>query len=81
MCLTSLPGSRALAMPPCSASMSCLLLLLLCGLLGGWVLSICPSVCFCSQGHRVVDCSSRGLTKLPYSLQHNIHFLNLSFNR
>uniref|UniRef100_A0A8C6WJW7 Oligodendrocyte myelin glycoprotein b n=1 Tax=Neogobius melanostomus TaxID=47308 RepID=A0A8C6WJW7_9GOBI len=27
-----------------------------------------------------VDCSSRGLTKLPSSLQHNIRFLNLSFN-
>ncbi|KAM9853180.1 oligodendrocyte-myelin glycoprotein-like [Aulostomus maculatus] len=67
-------------MPPCTASALCLPLLLLCGLLGGWVWSICPSVCSCSQGHRVVDCSSRGLTKLPYSLQHNIRFLNLSFN-
>ncbi|XP_034024462.1 oligodendrocyte-myelin glycoprotein-like isoform X3 [Thalassophryne amazonica] len=57
-----------------------LLLLLLCGLLGGRVQSVCPTMCSCSQGHRVVDCSSRGLTKLPHGLQHNIHFLNLSFN-
>ncbi|XP_031179661.1 oligodendrocyte-myelin glycoprotein [Sander lucioperca] len=71
---------RAPAMPVCSASLLCLFLLLLCGLLGGWVLSICPTVCSCSRGHRVVDCSSRGLTKLPPGLQHNIHFLNLSFN-
>ncbi|XP_004572546.1 oligodendrocyte-myelin glycoprotein isoform X1 [Maylandia zebra] len=67
-------------MPVCSASVLYLLLLLLCGLLGGWVLSICPAACSCSGGHRVVDCSSRGLTKLPPGLQHNIRFLNLSFN-
>ncbi|XP_075993742.1 oligodendrocyte-myelin glycoprotein-like [Genypterus blacodes] len=67
-------------MPACSASLACLLLLLLCGLLGGWVLSICPPMCSCSRGHRAVDCSSRGLTKLPPGLQHNIRFLNLSFN-
>uniref|UniRef100_A0A3B4Y611 Oligodendrocyte myelin glycoprotein b n=1 Tax=Seriola lalandi dorsalis TaxID=1841481 RepID=A0A3B4Y611_SERLL len=60
-------------MPACSSSLLCLILLLL----GGWVLSICPPVCLCRQGHRVVDCSSRGLTKLPPGLQHNIHFLNL----
>ncbi|XP_054459054.1 oligodendrocyte-myelin glycoprotein-like [Anoplopoma fimbria] len=58
----------------------CLVLLLLWGLFGGRVLSICPAVCSCSRGHRMVDCSSRGLTKLPPGLQHNIHFLNLSFN-
>ncbi|XP_055369732.1 oligodendrocyte-myelin glycoprotein [Betta splendens] len=73
-------GLRAKTMPMSCVSMICLLLLLLCGLQGGWVQSICPSVCFCTQGHRVVDCSSRGLTKLPPGLQHNIHFLNLSFN-
>ncbi|XP_058488976.1 oligodendrocyte-myelin glycoprotein [Solea solea] len=67
-----------LIMPASSASV--LFLLLLCGLLGDWVLSICPSVCSCSRGHRVVDCSSRGLDKLPPGLQHNIWFLNLSFN-
>ncbi|XP_061574740.1 oligodendrocyte-myelin glycoprotein-like isoform X1 [Cololabis saira] len=61
-------------------SSAALLVLLLCGLLGGPVLSICPSVCLCSGGHRVVDCSSRGLTKLPPGLQHNIRSLNLSFN-
>ncbi|XP_049912085.1 oligodendrocyte-myelin glycoprotein isoform X1 [Epinephelus moara] len=77
---TSLSFSRALTMPVSPASLLCLFLLLLCGLLGGWVLSICPTVCSCSHGHRVVDCSSRGLTKLPPGLQHNIHFLNLSFN-
>ncbi|XP_070685354.1 oligodendrocyte-myelin glycoprotein-like [Pempheris klunzingeri] len=67
-------------MPACSATLLCLFFLLLCGLLGGWVLSICPSVCSCSRGHREVDCSSRGLTKLPRGLQHNIRSLNLSFN-
>ncbi|KAM4627879.1 oligodendrocyte-myelin glycoprotein-like [Polymixia lowei] len=67
-------------MPPCCAPLVCLLLLLLSGLLGDWVLTICPSVCSCSRGHRVVDCSSRGLTKLPPGLQHNIRTLNLSFN-
>uniref|UniRef100_A0A8D3ARM6 LRRNT domain-containing protein n=1 Tax=Scophthalmus maximus TaxID=52904 RepID=A0A8D3ARM6_SCOMX len=67
-------------MPACSASLLFFLILLLCGLLGGWVLTICPSVCSCSRGHRMVDCSSRGLTKLPPGLQHNIRFLNLSFN-
>ncbi|XP_028276419.1 oligodendrocyte-myelin glycoprotein isoform X2 [Parambassis ranga] len=71
---------RALTMPECTASVVCLLFLLLGGLLGGWVLSICPSMCSCSGGHRIVDCSSRGLTKLPPGLQHNIRFLNLSFN-
>ncbi|XP_069578620.1 oligodendrocyte-myelin glycoprotein-like [Brachyistius frenatus] len=65
-------------MAACCASSLLLLLLLL--LLGGRVLSICPAVCSCSGGHRVVDCSSRGLTKLPLGLQHNIRFLNLSFN-
>ncbi|KAF7219377.1 oligodendrocyte-myelin glycoprotein isoform X2 [Nothobranchius furzeri] len=68
---------RASTMPQCSVSF---ILLLLWGLLGNWVLCICPSVCSCSRGHRVVDCSSRGLTKLPTGLQHNIRFLNLSFN-
>lgn len=55
------------------------LLLLL--LLGMRVLAICPPMCTCSGGHRVVDCSARGLSLLPDSLQHNIHFLNLSNNR
>ncbi|XP_056296849.1 oligodendrocyte-myelin glycoprotein isoform X2 [Pseudoliparis swirei] len=49
-------------------------------LLGGRVVAVCPTVCTCSRGHRVVDCSSRGLTKLPPGLQHNINFVNLSFN-
>ncbi|XP_055022799.1 oligodendrocyte-myelin glycoprotein [Boleophthalmus pectinirostris] len=71
---------RALWLPGCPAPALCLLLLVLLGLLGASVLSICPAVCHCSRGHRVVDCSSRGLTKLPPGLQHNIRFLNLSFN-
>ncbi|XP_017287661.1 oligodendrocyte-myelin glycoprotein [Kryptolebias marmoratus] len=58
----------------------CLLVLLLCEFLGGGVLSVCPTMCSCSGGHRVVDCSLRSLTKLPVGLQHNILFLNLSFN-
>ncbi|KAF4086115.1 hypothetical protein AMELA_G00102600, partial [Ameiurus melas] len=58
-----------------SASMlACLLLLMLCGVS---VLAICPPMCSCGRGHRVVDCSARGLVLLPNSLQHNIHFLNL----
>ncbi|XP_014070471.1 oligodendrocyte-myelin glycoprotein isoform X2 [Salmo salar] len=60
--------------------LACLLLLLLSGVLGGLVLSICPAVCSCSRGHRVVDCSSRHLSQLPPGLQHNIRFLNLSQN-
>ncbi|XP_008423370.1 oligodendrocyte-myelin glycoprotein-like isoform X6 [Poecilia reticulata] len=60
---------------------SSLFLVLFCGLLGDWVLSICPSMCSCSGGHRDVDCSLKSLTKLPHGLQHNIRFLNLSFNR
>uniref|UniRef100_A0A3B4TXK8 Oligodendrocyte myelin glycoprotein b n=1 Tax=Seriola dumerili TaxID=41447 RepID=A0A3B4TXK8_SERDU len=67
-------------MPACSSSLLCLILLLL----GGWVLSICPSVCLCRQGHRVVDCSSRGLTKLfwtvPTNMPHNLESVDLSHN-
>ncbi|XP_019902035.1 oligodendrocyte-myelin glycoprotein [Esox lucius] len=70
---------RALITAP-RTPLACLLLLLLSGVLGGLVLSICPSVCSCSRGHRVVDCSSRHLTHLPPGLQHNIRFLNLSHN-
>lgn len=55
-----------------------LLLLLLCA---GSMLAVCPPMCSCGRGHRAVDCSSRSLTRLPDSLQHNIHFLNLSHNR
>ncbi|KAI1893403.1 hypothetical protein AGOR_G00123370 [Albula goreensis] len=69
---------RALKMPPCT-QLSCILLLLL--VLGGGVLSICPSMCTCTRGHRAVDCSGRGLTQLPEGLQHNIRALNLSQNR
>lgn len=62
-----------------SASMlACLLLLMLCAVS---VLAICPPMCSCGRGHRVVDCSAQGLVLLPNSLQHNIHFLNLSHNR
>ncbi|XP_060744810.1 oligodendrocyte-myelin glycoprotein [Tachysurus vachellii] len=62
-----------------SASMlACLLLLMLCAVS---VLAICPLMCSCGRGHRVVDCSGQGLVLLPNSLQHNINFLNLSHNR
>lgn len=62
-----------------SASLlACLLLLMLCAVP---VLAICPLMCSCGRGHRVVDCSNQGLLMLPDSLQHNIHFLNLSHNR
>ncbi|KAJ7990661.1 hypothetical protein DPEC_G00302710 [Dallia pectoralis] len=70
---------RDLIMAP-RTPLTCLLLLLLSGILGGQVLSICPSECSCSRGHRVVDCSLRHLTHLPPGLQHNIQFLNLSHN-
>ncbi|XP_068172811.1 oligodendrocyte-myelin glycoprotein-like [Antennarius striatus] len=59
-----------------TASSTSLLVLLL----GRWAWSVCPPMCSCSHGHRVVDCSSRGLTTLPHSLQHNIRSLNLSVN-
>ncbi|KAL2095723.1 hypothetical protein ACEWY4_007871 [Coilia grayii] len=49
-------------------------------LLGIRVMAVCPSMCSCSRGHRVVDCSNRGLSRLPDGLQHNIRFLNLSHN-
>lgn len=49
-------------------------------LLGMRVEAVCPSMCSCSRAHRVVDCSNRGLAKLPEGLQHNIRFLNLSHN-
>ncbi|XP_030648748.1 oligodendrocyte-myelin glycoprotein [Chanos chanos] len=70
-------------MPPCG-TLSChhlqmpLLLLLM---LSGHCQAVCPASCSCSEGHREVDCSWRGLRQLPDSLQHNIHFLNLSHNR
>ncbi|XP_062873133.1 oligodendrocyte-myelin glycoprotein [Trichomycterus rosablanca] len=60
------------------STLACLLIQLLCA---ASVLAICPSTCSCGRGHRVVDCSSSGLSLLPHSLQHNIHFLNLSHNR
>ncbi|XP_065136204.1 oligodendrocyte-myelin glycoprotein [Paramisgurnus dabryanus] len=69
---------RTVNITPASMPANLLLLLLL---LGVRVLAICPPMCTCSRGHRVVDCSARGLSLLPDSLQHNIHFLNLSHNR
>ncbi|KAL2095361.1 hypothetical protein ACEWY4_010080 [Coilia grayii] len=44
-------------------------------------LAVCPATCSCSDSHREVDCSWRGLRLLPHGLQHNIHALNLSHNR
>uniref|UniRef100_A0A8C5SBH1 Oligodendrocyte-myelin glycoprotein n=1 Tax=Laticauda laticaudata TaxID=8630 RepID=A0A8C5SBH1_LATLA len=41
---------------------------------------ICPSLCSCSGNDRNVDCSGRNLTTLPYGLQDNITYLNLSYN-
>ncbi|XP_062289592.1 oligodendrocyte-myelin glycoprotein-like [Scomber scombrus] len=63
------------------SSNEALLGLLLVLLLGLHVLAVCPSVCSCSQSHREVDCSWRGLRQLPDGLQHNLHSLNLSHNR
>ncbi|XP_051542431.1 oligodendrocyte-myelin glycoprotein-like [Myxocyprinus asiaticus] len=41
----------------------------------------CPTVCSCSESHRTVDCSWRGLRHLPMGLQRNIQSLNLTHNR
>ncbi|XP_051963197.1 oligodendrocyte-myelin glycoprotein-like [Xyrauchen texanus] len=66
---------------PASMPANLLVLLPLLLLFGVCVRAICPIMCTCTRGHRVVDCSARGLGILPDSLQHNIHFLNLSHNR
>uniref|UniRef100_A0A3Q3KIH0 Uncharacterized protein n=1 Tax=Monopterus albus TaxID=43700 RepID=A0A3Q3KIH0_MONAL len=68
-------------MPACSASLLCLHLLLLCGLLGGWVLSICPSVCYCSRGHRVVDYNELERVVFINNTLPSLQALNLSHNR
>lgn len=45
-------------------------------------LALCPRECVCSETHREVDCSWRGLRVIPTPhLQHNLHALNLSHNR
>lgn len=49
--------------------------------LGLRVLAVCPSMCSCSHSHREVDCSRRGLRRLPDGLQYNLRTLNLSHNR
>ncbi|KAJ8275903.1 hypothetical protein COCON_G00076550 [Conger conger] len=67
---------RALTMPGCGTA-ACALLLLF----GLRALAVCPHACSCTRTHRVVDCSSRGLSQLPEGLQHNIRSLNLSRNR
>ncbi|XP_028840303.1 oligodendrocyte-myelin glycoprotein-like [Denticeps clupeoides] len=54
---------------------------LLLQLLGLRVLAVCPSLCSCSDRHREVDCSRRGLRQLPGGLQDNIHSLNLCHNQ
>uniref|UniRef100_A0A4W4FLR7 LRRNT domain-containing protein n=2 Tax=Electrophorus electricus TaxID=8005 RepID=A0A4W4FLR7_ELEEL len=64
---------------PVATLASLMLLLLLLSVVA--VLAICPPMCSCGKGHRVVDCSTHGLSLLPDSLQHNIHSLNLSHNR
>ncbi|XP_030217134.1 oligodendrocyte-myelin glycoprotein [Gadus morhua] len=56
-----------------------LLLLLLLG--EERVRAVCPSVCSCNPDHREVDCSGKGLRRLPHGLQPNLHSLNLSHNR
>ncbi|XP_063002465.1 oligodendrocyte-myelin glycoprotein [Elgaria multicarinata webbii] len=44
------------------------------------VRGLCPAVCSCSGNDRNVDCSGRNLTTLPYGLQDNVTYLNLSYN-
>ncbi|KAM6970508.1 uncharacterized protein FYW47_005748 [Aplochiton taeniatus] len=72
-------GRLVLPMAPGGALMLSLLLTVL--LLGLHSLAMCPSACSCSDNHRHVDCSGRGLGQLPHRLQHNLHSLNLSHNR
>ncbi|CAL8281676.1 unnamed protein product [Arctogadus glacialis] len=59
------------------------LLLLLLLLLGEEerVRAVCPSVCSCTPGHREVDCSGKGLRRLPHGLQPNLRSLDLAHNR
>uniref|UniRef100_A0A671SSE7 Oligodendrocyte myelin glycoprotein a n=1 Tax=Sinocyclocheilus anshuiensis TaxID=1608454 RepID=A0A671SSE7_9TELE len=64
-------------MPVCAA-MSCLLWL---WFTCTYVHAECPSVCSCSESHRTVDCSRRGVRHLPVGLQRNIQSLNLTHNR
>uniref|UniRef100_A0A673KYN0 Oligodendrocyte myelin glycoprotein a n=2 Tax=Sinocyclocheilus rhinocerous TaxID=307959 RepID=A0A673KYN0_9TELE len=64
-------------MPVC-AVMSCLLWL---WFTCTYVHAECPSVCSCSESHRTVDCSRRGVRHLPVGLQRNIQSLNLTHNR
>ncbi|XP_067824048.1 oligodendrocyte-myelin glycoprotein [Heptranchias perlo] len=40
----------------------------------------CPSECSCTQNDRFVNCSGRGLTALPESIQVNVISLNISHN-
>lgn len=46
-----------------------------------YVQAECPAICSCSESHRTVDCSWRGLRHLPVGLQRNIQSLNVSHNR
>ncbi|KTF82786.1 hypothetical protein cypCar_00024638 [Cyprinus carpio] len=68
---------NTMKMPVCAA-MSCLLWL---WFTCTFVHAECPSVCSCSESHRTVDCSWRGVRHLPVGLQRNIQSLNLTHNR
>ncbi|XP_062393340.1 oligodendrocyte-myelin glycoprotein-like [Sardina pilchardus] len=70
-------GRCVLMVPPWCFSVAVLLLPVL-----AWrALASCPALCSCSESHREVDCSWRGLRLLPGGLQPNVHSLNLSHNR
>uniref|UniRef100_A0A672NY07 Oligodendrocyte myelin glycoprotein a n=1 Tax=Sinocyclocheilus grahami TaxID=75366 RepID=A0A672NY07_SINGR len=68
---------NTMKMPVCAA-MSCLLWL---WFTCTYVHAECPSVCYCSESHRTVDCSQRGVRHMPVGLQRNIQSLNLTHNR
>ncbi|XP_041948348.1 oligodendrocyte-myelin glycoprotein-like [Alosa sapidissima] len=71
-------GRCVLMVPPWAFFVAVLLLL---PALPWRTLALCPPPCACSESHREVDCSWRGLRLLPSGLQHNVHALNLSHNR
>ncbi|XP_073685207.1 oligodendrocyte-myelin glycoprotein [Garra rufa] len=68
---------NTMKMPVCAAMSFLLLLWFTCT----YVHAECPTVCSCSESHRTVDCSWRGVRHLPVGLQRNIQSLNLTHNR
>lgn len=42
---------------------------------------LCPSPCLCYESSDLVDCRSRGLTRVPSSISHGTWLLDLSANK